>query len=340
METKALAKRMVLPDDNLGEFHEEGMPKRTKPILFKKSYKRATDTSAAIMHEFSRARPDEFSTGVEGLHGCTTMYIISRKAVYITHWWENVAFDADMLELTVFDLLRNGGKYYHKLDASIIEDDYIHAYMIHPTQAFRQLKDPSQSDYTDQWNQIRTVVGELVPKLQDQSRWTDVPYIRVPVDKDLDEENMVRGKNLFKYNRAQSIGGGQTQQWAMMYHEPPALLPARGFKLNKFSPTSITQYQGELSQLSCTIAPEYNSFIRAFHSACSASDLLKVQETLGCQRLLKIADLSMGLALATHRAHTDLVDVLFDTDARVAQMANNYLPGDCKIQQDPRISIH
>ncbi|GJP96770.1 hypothetical protein CBS63078_4247 [Aspergillus niger] len=233
-----LSKRMTLPGPSLGIFYKDEMPKRTRELELKNSYRTAASTSAAIMHRLGRTRnTNQFSTGVEGLHGCTTMYIISRKAVYITHWWENVAFAADeidekgnpgwregrtdeeLLEISVLNLLRKGGKQHAKLDANIIEDEHIRAYLIRPSKAYRQLKDPSADDYTYQWNKIRTTVGELVPTLQDQSRWTDIPYVRVRNVRHLDEEDTVRGRNLFKFDQAHDIGGGQTQTWAMMWAE-------------------------------------------------------------------------------------------------------------------------
>ncbi|KAF4151958.1 hypothetical protein CNMCM6069_002813 [Aspergillus lentulus] len=113
----------------------------------------------------------------------------------------------------------SGGRYHRKLDADLIEDDYIRAYLIRPAKPFRQLEDPNAADYTIQWNQIRDTVGELVPTLQDPSRWTDIAYKTVKEDDELFIGNTVRGRNLFKYDRAQDIGGGQTQQWAMLWVE-------------------------------------------------------------------------------------------------------------------------
>ncbi|GAQ05075.1 hypothetical protein ALT_2396 [Aspergillus lentulus] len=232
--TTALAKRMQLPGslESLGEFYEKELPKISKPIATRDEAPEATWMSAAILQEFGRLRRKEWSTGLEGLKGCTTLYIISRKAVYATHWWENVSFDpddewrdpptqtdAELFQLTVTDMLRDGGRYHRKLDADLIEDDYIRAYLIRPAKPFRQLEDPNAADYTIQWNQIRDTVGELVPTLQDPSRWTDIAYETVKEDDELFIGNTVRGRNLFKYDRAQDIGGGQTQQWAMLWVE-------------------------------------------------------------------------------------------------------------------------
>ncbi|GAB1199062.1 hypothetical protein APSETT444_008401 [Aspergillus pseudonomiae] len=147
--------------------------------------------SAAILQEFGRLRRKEWSTGPKGY---TTLYIISCKAVYATHWWENIYFDpeiewrdpptqtnAKLFKLTVTDTLRDGEKYHRKLDADLIENDYVRAYLILSTQQDY----PNAADYTIQWNQIRDTVGELVPMLQDQSRWTDIAYETVEEDEEL-----------------------------------------------------------------------------------------------------------------------------------------------------------
>ncbi|GFF42753.1 hypothetical protein IFM46972_06978 [Aspergillus udagawae] len=176
--TTALAKRMELPGALLGQFYQKELPKISKSIITRDSAPHATWMSAAILQEFGRLRRKEWSTGLQGLKGCTTLYIISRKAVYATHWWENISFkpdtewrdpptqtNAELFKLTVTDMLRDGGRYHRKLDADLIEDDYIRAYLIRPAKVFRQWADPNAADYTIQWNQIRDTVGELVPTL-------------------------------------------------------------------------------------------------------------------------------------------------------------------------------
>ncbi|KAE8407147.1 hypothetical protein BDV37DRAFT_241088 [Aspergillus pseudonomiae] len=114
--------------------------------------------SAATLQEFGWLQRKEWSTGPKGY---TTLYIISCKAVYATHWWENISFDpeiewrdpptqtnAELFKLTVTDILRDGGKYHRKLDADLIENDF-RAYLIHPAKVFRQLAaDPNAADYT------------------------------------------------------------------------------------------------------------------------------------------------------------------------------------------------
>jgi hypothetical protein len=108
------------------------------------------------------------------------MYIVSRKGVYATYWWENVSFSPDpewrdpkdqtneeIFQATILDMLTKGGKYHPKLDADLIEDDFIRAYLIHPTTMHRE--DPGDVGYREQWEAIRTTVGKLVPTLRDAS---------------------------------------------------------------------------------------------------------------------------------------------------------------------------
>ncbi|KAL4938786.1 hypothetical protein BDV06DRAFT_200158 [Aspergillus oleicola] len=60
------------------------MPKLTEPIAPFFDGARAEDMSTAVLNKFSSVgRRKQYSTGMEGFCGCTIMYIISRKAVYL-----------------------------------------------------------------------------------------------------------------------------------------------------------------------------------------------------------------------------------------------------------------
>ncbi|KAH7346868.1 hypothetical protein BKA65DRAFT_286006 [Rhexocercosporidium sp. MPI-PUGE-AT-0058] len=102
---------------------------------------------------------EEYSTGTAELKGCTTMYIISHKGVYATHWWENVSFDpdkdwkpktttttAEMFQDTVIDVLEKGGNYHPRLGAAtLIEDDYIKALLTTCNNFIRQFRSAQAS---------------------------------------------------------------------------------------------------------------------------------------------------------------------------------------------------
>jgi hypothetical protein len=53
----------------------------------------------------------------------------------------------------VLDVIRNGGTYHPKLDASIA-DNWIRGYLIHPTQTSRE-DGPDDVGYPEPWQRIR-----------------------------------------------------------------------------------------------------------------------------------------------------------------------------------------
>ncbi|CAI7571609.1 unnamed protein product [Penicillium bialowiezense] len=98
---------------------------------------------------------DEWSTGTDGLSGCTVLYIISRIGVFAAHYFENVSFspskywlqigDAkgklvkpmtsdEVFQQTVPGVSRNGGTYHVRLSVAHIDDDTILAFLIHSAQ--------------------------------------------------------------------------------------------------------------------------------------------------------------------------------------------------------------
>ncbi|KAL4907227.1 hypothetical protein BDW74DRAFT_176008 [Aspergillus multicolor] len=225
-----LKKRMELPDNNMGIFYQHQLPHLSEPIVPHEQAEEAEDMSTAVMKTFgSLGRREQYSTGTAHLCGCTTMYIISHKAVYATHWWENVSFDPDpewlgdrteeqLFQSTVLDMLTKGGTYHPRLDASLIEDNYIKAYLIHPTQTSKE--EENDEGYKEQWEAIRSTVGKLVPTLQDEGRWTDIPYEALEEDDErLDGEDGTAGKNLFKYDPLHIFEGRKKGPLAMMWAE-------------------------------------------------------------------------------------------------------------------------
>jgi hypothetical protein len=216
---------MQLPDENMGVFYNKELPRVTEPIVpddhnGHEDIETAADMSTAVIKRFaSIQRRKQYSTGTDGLSGCTTLYIISRRGVYATHWWENVSFspddvwrnpetqtDKELFEETVLDLLRNGGRFHARLDATAIEDDFIRAYVIRPSMTVEE--DEGDVGYTEQLKAIRTTVGELVPTLQDEGRWTDIPYT-VKGEEDLFAPEATAGRNLFKYDPSHDFGLGR-----------------------------------------------------------------------------------------------------------------------------------
>ncbi|KAH9215905.1 hypothetical protein DL95DRAFT_408121 [Leptodontidium sp. 2 PMI_412] len=196
----AVDKRMEIPKRKMGAFFKREMP-RWAPI---------------VPHESANN-----STGTAHLKGCTTIYIISRKGVYATHWWENVSFapdkrwltaklktDAQLFQSTVIDVLKDGGRFHPKLDAGLIEDSYIRAYLVIPTQTYLE-SGPEDVKCPEQWQQIRDVVGKIIPTLADASLWKDIRYTAVADNEvKLFDSKKRQGKNFFKYDPAHTVGRG------------------------------------------------------------------------------------------------------------------------------------
>ncbi|KAI9866718.1 MAG: hypothetical protein M1813_000660 [Trichoglossum hirsutum] len=61
--------------------------------------------SSAVQYAFNN---ESVSTGVEGLHGCTALMVISQMGVYVAHFWERPQFHADRFETEVIGYLQNG----------------------------------------------------------------------------------------------------------------------------------------------------------------------------------------------------------------------------------------
>jgi hypothetical protein len=137
----------------MSRFYDVELPRVTQSIVPEDhSSNVAQDMSTAVFKRFTNLRSTrQYSTGTDGLSGCTTMYIISRRGVYVTHSWESVSFapnnewrdpptqtDQELFQKTVLDALKDGGKFHPKLDRDAIEDDYIRAYIIRPKQDVRR----------------------------------------------------------------------------------------------------------------------------------------------------------------------------------------------------------
>ncbi|KAI2695114.1 hypothetical protein CBS147332_9447 [Penicillium roqueforti] len=177
-------KSMELPNESMGVFFEYEIPNLSEAIVPYEEAETPEDMSTGGFKKFSTLRArEQYSTGAQHILGCTTMYIISRKGVYAVHWWENVSFTADdvwmedgqtqdeLFQSTVIDMLTDGGANHPKLDDPI-EDEYIKAYIVRPTTTW----DNVAGGYADQWETVRTTVGEIIPTLQDRSRWMDVTH--------------------------------------------------------------------------------------------------------------------------------------------------------------------
>ncbi|KAH8657851.1 hypothetical protein BX600DRAFT_439034 [Xylariales sp. PMI_506] len=224
-----LEKRMELLKRSVGAFYRREIPRWTEAIVPHEEAEHAEEMSTAIMKSFSSlAINEQYSTGVQHLSGCTTMFIISRRGVYATHWWESVSLkpddewrvpptqtDDELFQNTVIKMLISGGPYHPRLDASLIEDNYIRAYLVRPTQTYLEA---SKDDvvYPDKWNAIKSTVGNIIPILKDVNLWTGIPYTALNDNAaELSARSGTAGKSVFKYDPAHKVEGSTTHMAAL-----------------------------------------------------------------------------------------------------------------------------
>ncbi|KAK1714361.1 hypothetical protein BDP67DRAFT_589745 [Colletotrichum lupini] len=189
----SLAKRVKLEvpgDDTDMDVWMRERTEITKPIVWEVSP--GTDANTAIFRRFGR---NSFSLGTNGLCGCSSLWIISRKGVYATHYWESISFapekewrnpgetNAEVFERTVIDGLKSGiavkGKPMQaRLNRDEIADDHIKAYLIHPQRTWKNTP-AAVEGYRVQWNRIKDTVKAIIPELASDDKWEEVIYNRL-----------------------------------------------------------------------------------------------------------------------------------------------------------------
>ncbi|KAF1917524.1 hypothetical protein BDU57DRAFT_513823 [Ampelomyces quisqualis] len=183
----------------------------------------------ALFDDFKTAR----SFSATHLQGCTMLVVISRKGVYIGHYWESIAFapddvqrfyvddrkatDEEMLQLSVLDGLEKGipgrtgsEKFQMSLTrfASILADEHVKAYLIRPRKSHQQDQDeetdpnhtvaPELMGYPEQWKKMKDTVTRILPKIGEDGRWVEVIYDATSDEGTLEETS--RGRVLFKFD--------------------------------------------------------------------------------------------------------------------------------------------
>ena len=191
------------------------------PIVWrKKVYGEPQDMATSVFQEFQELKggvlvdTKAFSLGTAELCGCTTLVIISRKAVYMGHYWESISFNPDKVWLdqygdkdkcfkkTVIKGLTTGvgvdpekEQVSLKGQASKIEDENITAYLIIPTES----SDGIANGYRSEWDQIKSKVSEFLPTLKTGDRWKEVSYVALNKN-NLLLKTTARGRVLFKFD--------------------------------------------------------------------------------------------------------------------------------------------
>ncbi|KAB5518052.1 hypothetical protein GE09DRAFT_518261 [Coniochaeta sp. 2T2.1] len=199
--------------NSMRNFYKEGLP-----LAIDWDAGRVGINTAILCQYHNNGNPKPVDLGYKsrGIHGCTTLLVVSRKAVYATHWWENVSCatdddqrgkkrggiletDDEVFTRTVLNPLRKGmtkrGVLHHPEIPRSIGDPHVKAYLIRP----QRCSDGTLNRYRGQWDKIRVTVAERVPDLQDMSRWAEIVYR--PLNKgDRKLRTGWHGRILFKYH--------------------------------------------------------------------------------------------------------------------------------------------
>jgi hypothetical protein len=134
----------------------------------------------------------------DSLLQCTGLLIVSKKGIYIAHYWENISFNMDPVyrdryktqkgafQATVARGLRDGVVGDPRLGyrreqeslrsvAQLIDHESIHAFLMIPDTDPDGTPDP----YREYWDRIKSIVGEILQRLNnpnDANRWTEYSY--------------------------------------------------------------------------------------------------------------------------------------------------------------------
>jgi hypothetical protein len=147
------------------------------------------DTNTALFENFLQPR----SLAAARLKGCTMLAIISRRGVYMGHYWETISFDPDAEDLaqstaeeifedTVIRGLRSGipgPKRPSQMSltrfAQQLGDEHVKAYLIRPNQNAQQNANGIVG-YSEQWQRMKDEIVRILPKVGEPGRWEDVIY--------------------------------------------------------------------------------------------------------------------------------------------------------------------
>lgn len=158
------------------------------------------DVNTAMYRDFTA----EFSYAAARLKGCTMLVVISRKGIYMAHYWESISFDPDedqlgtyengeketskdIFQRIVLDELTKGveeeGEIVQQSSREFVSrrlsDDHVTAYLIRPRKSQRNEANedmglgsapPDQAGYPELWKKTKDKVVEIVPKIGDPGR--------------------------------------------------------------------------------------------------------------------------------------------------------------------------
>lgn len=208
---------MTLPNgNNMDDFMDTELTNSLRrPVIWaKKVNGKPQDMATAA---FDELKNEAISFGTSGLCGCTVLVIVSKRAVYIAHYWESISFapdaswgfkdEDDAFAKTVIKGLMSGvgrgnGQEQVSLKGQVgkIKDPSIRAYLMIPAKTHAEVPD----GYRNRWNEIKTTVGGLIPELAwsptiPNPRWAEIKYDALSNNAP-ELVTTARGCILFKYD--------------------------------------------------------------------------------------------------------------------------------------------
>ncbi|KAK7954778.1 hypothetical protein PG996_015584 [Apiospora saccharicola] len=126
------------------------------------------------------------------------MVLLSKKGIYIAHYFENIAFSVDRStpqpyrnnkdgqagasRYTVQQPLRRGRvREQDSLAANVndLDDDSLQGFLVIPSTGPSEPGGDdiaAQDPYREWWERIKTTVGDILPRLQEPARWHEYKY--------------------------------------------------------------------------------------------------------------------------------------------------------------------
>jgi hypothetical protein len=196
------------------------------------------DTNTSLFDEYKYYQNDDLSLATTHLVGCTMLVIVSRKGVFIGHYWENISFHTDedhplwekyedqnkIFFETVIKGIRDGkgtGSTKEqdslRLAAPKLNDEHIKAYLIRP-----DTNADEDGDYRELWDQMKAEAIKYIPKIGELGRWIEHSY--TPVEDESLLEDTAAGRLLFKYDTKHPKAGEPPRQDGSIVTEHRAML--------------------------------------------------------------------------------------------------------------------
>ncbi|KAF9873215.1 hypothetical protein CkaCkLH20_09378 [Colletotrichum karsti] len=191
----ALARRtIVLPEGNSREAMDKFMSKECAKTPVRGCPRENVHLSENTASLVTWDQKEERSVNVARLVGCTALVLVSRRGVFMGHYFEDISFDPEArwlrkyggkenaFDKTVIDLIKNGkrAKNAHPSLAAVkekIDDSSLRAWLVIPSDGATDGQGNAVTDpYRDAWTKLESFVKREFPQLNQDLRWSEVKY--------------------------------------------------------------------------------------------------------------------------------------------------------------------